>query len=252
MPALLEQLKVTTDAVVINQCGHEAIQKLNFHGNNILWIDSATRGLSVSRNLALKHSTGEFLLLVDDDEVLSHDLEKKLSRWFDEKPDKDILAFQVNGIERKFKSYAPDAHDISRFGSMKLSSVELALRGEAVRRAGISFNESFGSGAKYKMGEENIFLFTCFREKLSAAYVPEVIAGLHMDKSSWFTGFNEKYFTDRGATYYEMFGSMAGPMVLQFLIRKKELYQKDLSFGKALQCACSGIRERKMEKRKQK
>ena len=248
-PELLERLNVTTDAVVVNQCGRDARKEFEFRGHQVTWIDSSSRGLSVSRNIAVENASADYIVLVDDDEVLNDGLEEQVAGAFRAHEEMDVIAWQIEGIERKFKDYAPDAHEITKMGSMKLSSAELTMKRSSITDNGIRFHEKFGSGAKYKMGEENIFLFSCYGKGLRAFYIPERLARLHMEESTWFEGYNEKYFIDRGATYYEMFGWLSVPMVIQFLLRKKALYRETISAAKAFRMAMQGIRERKKDRR---
>lgn len=246
---LLERLNITTDAVVINQCSFSDKKILNFCGHNVLWLDTPTRGLSISRNLAIENSSADFLVIGDDDEVFSDDLEMTVETAFTAHPDMDVIAFQVHGIEDKFKDYCCNEYEISRMKSMQLSSVELCFRRRSLMEHHLRFNQSFGSGAQYKMGEENIFLFDCYRNNLRVYYIPRRIAWLHIGESTWFRGFNEKYFIDRGATYYEMFGWLSVPMVLQFVVRKYRLFSHEISAFKAISHALRGISQRRTEKK---
>ena len=50
---ILEKLNLNHDVVVINQCDVKA-EKVSKFDNHIIFIDTPTRGLSVSRNLAIK------------------------------------------------------------------------------------------------------------------------------------------------------------------------------------------------------
>lgn len=135
------------------------------------------------------------------------------------------------------------------FSSMRVSSVEIAMRRDRIVAQNIYFNENFGSGAKYQMGEENIFLFNCLKKNLKLFYIPKIIAGVWMGDSTWFKGFNSKYFIDRGATYYEMFGSLAPLMILQFIFRKRKLIQ-NLSIYQAFRYSFDGMLEWRNNRRK--
>ena len=59
-----------------------------------------------------------------------------------------------------------------------------------------------------------------------------------MKNSTWFSGFNEKYFFDRGATYYEMFGKLCDIFILQFIFRKRKNLQ--ISMNQAWKFARKG------------
>lgn len=87
---------------------------------------------------------------------------------------------------------------------MKLSSVEVAFRLDSIKKNGICFNEYFGAGSRFYMGEENIFLFDCLKRGLKILYVPIKVADLHIQNSSWFNGFDKTYFINRGASFTAM------------------------------------------------
>lgn len=241
-------MKIQTDAVVVNQCEKEGILEFKTGNRKICWVNSATRGLSKSRNIALKNATADIVLLCDDDEELVDEYSNIILSAFAKHPDADIIAFQVEGIEREFKQYSPTTKQLDYLSSLSVSSVEIALKRESVGK-NIRFREEFGTGAKYKMGEENIFLYDCLKNGLTLYYEPKCIARLHMDDSSWFDGFNQKYFFDRGAVYYELFGNLKGKlMLLVFAVKNYNRFKNEMSFFKALKYMFEGHKERKREK----
>lgn len=239
---LLDKINIRSDVVVVNQCGTDHIEIFNYKGHCIKWIDSSTKGLSKSRNIALSNASGDIVILTDDDVEYVDDYVNKINTAFSSHPEVDIIAFQVEGKDGKFKDYQNRETCLSYFTSMRVSSVEIAMKRKKILENNIWFNESFGSGAKYQMGEENIFLFNCLKNKLKLFYVPIVIANLWLGDSTWFKGFNSKYFIDRGATYYEMFGFWAPVMIGQFIVRKYRLI-KEISLYQAFRYSFIGMFE---------
>lgn len=73
-------MNINTDAVVINQCSIEQENNFIFNGKNIKWVDSLEKGLSKSRNMALKYASGDICLIADDDLEYVDLYEKKLLR----------------------------------------------------------------------------------------------------------------------------------------------------------------------------
>lgn len=51
--SLLEKMNIQSDAIVINQCGHDCIERFTFPGHDILWMSMNERGVGLSRNNAL-------------------------------------------------------------------------------------------------------------------------------------------------------------------------------------------------------
>ncbi len=105
------------------------------------------------------------------------------------------------------------------------------------------FHEKFGAGAKYSMGEENIFLYDALKKGLHIHYVPVQIASLRETESTWFTGYTDKYFRDRGANYCAMGKCLSIFLILQFALRKRKLYKGENTFFHSLVMMLKGRRE---------
>ena len=64
---------------------------------------------------------------------------------------------------------------------------------------GIRFSEDFGGGCLYGAGEDSLFLLDCLRSGLRVCGSAVVLGRCAKDASSWFEGYNEKYYYDKGA-----------------------------------------------------
>lgn len=240
--SLLDKINIHSNVVVVNQCGNDSIEEMGYNGYTIKWINSSSKGLSRSRNIALKNATADIVVLTDDDVEYVADYPEIIEKAFLSHPEMDIISFQVEGKNGKFKDYSEKEASLNFFGSMRVSSVEIAIKRKKIEEAKMQFNENFGSGARYRMGEENIFLFNCLKKKMRLYYFPKVIANVWIGDSTWFQGFNKKYFIDRGASYYEMFGIWTPLMIFQFVFRKRK-YIEDISLSQALKYAFIGMKE---------
>ncbi len=249
--AILEQMNVSTPAVVINQCDIEGRETITHRGHEVLWINTTERGLSKSRNMAIKNATADICVLADDDIIYEDGYGEAVLEAFRQCSDADIIGFEVFGIERKWKIYKetkPTRVGILR--SMKLASVEMGFRRKSVVESGITFNERIGAGTKYLMGEENAFLFHCMKKGLCVWFQPVHIANLHMDNSCWFPGWTEEYFIGRGAAFTAMDKNMAYFLILQWAIRKYKRYKNDMGIWRGIQLMCRGSRLYRKEGRK--
>lgn len=131
------------------------------------------RGLSASRNVAIKHATGDLLVLADDDIELRHEYLRKLQKLAEAHPETDIFSLQALTPEGKKLHYYPRAHftypDIPR--DFYFSSMGLVLRwGNFYPK----FDTRFGLGsARLHMCEENVFLHQCYKAGLRIDYYPQ-------------------------------------------------------------------------------
>ena len=240
---VLERLGLECNAVVVNQCDIDSVERFEHRGHLITWINSSERGLSRSRNMALANSKADICLLVDDDEELLKGYSHKILSAFERYAEADIIGFQAEGIEKTFKIYSGKEGPVGYIRSMRMASVEIALKRQSLVNNHLCFNEEIGAGTKYKMGEENTLLFNCLSAGLKIYYVPELICRIHIGDSTWFSGYDEDYFQARGAVFTAMSRRWVDLLILQFAVRKYRLYRTQISFFKACKLMLKGKRE---------
>ena len=187
-------------------------------------------------------------MIADDDMFYVKNYATTIKQAYKKHPDADIIAFIV---DREGKEYTPkikEEGELNSIMTMKLSSVQLSFKRESIERKGLRFDEEFGAGAKYPWGEENIFLFDCIRAGLKVYYVPVKIATLlDMDKTSWDRGNTPKHFEQQGAIYYRMSPSFWRVLTLQFVLRKRKIYSRDMSGISVYQAMVRGAKKYKRE-----
>lgn len=232
--SLLDEMNIQSEAVVINQCDRDEKQVVEYKGYSIVWVDTTERGLSRSRNMAIQNAEAEICLLADDDEVLLPGYLQIIENAFQENTAASVIRFQVEGIEKEFKKYPIEKQNIGFLKSMKISSVEIAFRRSAILDNELRFDVLLGAGAEFNHGEENVFMFDCLKKGLKIAYVPTLIAKLHIGNSSWFQGFDEEYFISSGASYTAMSRDLSWILILQFAVRRYKRYRNEMSFSKAI------------------
>ena len=232
-----DDLNITAPALIINQCSRNGVRKAEKNGRKIEIIETTDRGLSRSRNMALENAEQDEVIFCDNDVRYADDAFVQINSAFERNPDAGIIVFFIERPERHEPVYAEESV-MDRLHMMKIFSPEMAVRKSML--GNLRFNEDFGAGAKYSMGEENIFLFEAYRRGIKAVYVPVKIESLIPNESSWFRGYSGKFFTDRGAGYYAMEPSHWTVLSLQFLIRKHKLYSRDISFLQAWKCMKRG------------
>lgn len=238
---LFEKMNISSDAVIVNQCGYEKQEALCVQSHKLTYVCSEDVGLSKSRNKAISNSQDEgIVLLADDDLIYVDNYSELIQKTFDENPDYDIIRFQVKGINKSFKTYENQSKRLGYLSSLKTSSVEIAFRIEKIKKANIQFNEQFGAGSIYRMGEENIFLYECLKKGLKIKYEPIKIADLYIGESSWFTGFNKKYFYDRGAIFSALSNRWATVLILQFAFRHYKKYKSKMTLLQAIKEMLNG------------
>jgi hypothetical protein len=116
----------------------------------------------------------------------------------------------------------------------------------SVIKNAVCFNQLFGGGSMFTAGEDTMFIRDSIRKGLKVIAVPQCILKLNdLRPSTWFTGYDQKYFEDMGSSYYYHFRRLAIPcLVLQLLKRRKTLLQ-DVGFSQALQYVVKGVNKYK-------
>lgn len=230
---LAERMNIQTDAIIGNQCGRESIQSIELNGKKITYYNTADRGVGKNRNLVIEKSTADICILADDDMRFVDGYPDLMSRAVELAPDADIWVFNlIEKNPRRFVISEVTQIDYSSYG--KFGAARMAVRRSSIMRENISFSLLFGGGAKYGSGEDTLFLKECLDKKLKIVGVPLALAEMDQESlSTWFSGYNEKFFFDKGALYSALYHRAAPIYYLRFLIKYRSKYIGDYSFFKA-------------------
>jgi glycosyltransferase involved in cell wall biosynthesis len=228
-------MNLSTDFILVNQGDRDRMDHLSVGGKNGLVICDKGRGLSRSRNKAISASSLEICVIADDDVVYDIDYEKKILKAYESHPDADIIAFQVKRINTdQPKKFREEQSWENYLTVMKISSVEITFKRKSIVDNDIKFNPMIGAGAEFCVGEENIFLYDALKKGLKILYLPINIAVTDSGRSSWFKGYNERYFNSVGAAYYCMTHCFYWILIIQFAIRKYFLYKGNMPMMAAI------------------
>lgn len=89
-------------------------------------------------------------------------------------------------------------------------------------------------------------LLTEFMKKGYRVYTAPVTIGREeAGESTWFHGYNEKFFHDRGVLYHYLYGWLEWPLALRFLYAHKGMLCTEVSLQQARQWMREGIQEAK-------
>lgn len=240
--SLLDRMNIQSDAIVINQCDRNKIEKFNYKGCSIIWISLNERGIGLSRNTALMRATGDIVLFADDDVEYVDGYPEIIENAFkNHEADVILFDFKVKGSS----IYKPREYKYKRirwYNSMHFGAIHFACKRDKLYFEGIFFNLLFGGGAKYSCGEDNIFLSNVLKSGLKIITVPNCIGSVTFGDSTWFKGFNEKYFYDKGILLGNIFRKKAYILML-FLLLKNSDQTRELGFKKSLKISLRGIKE---------
>lgn len=247
---IIHRSNLQTDAVVVNQCDEESVKDINFTNNKgelcrVRFVNTKERGLSRSRNMALKNAWGDICIFCDDDEVLEGDYESVVFQQFEKNPSCSIIAFKL--IYNR-KVFADKEKNYNRFTAMSLSSAQLAFNRNAIMNTGVFFDPMLGSGSGNGGGEENKWLFQLLGKGLKAKYVPVLLAEVKSDSQSlWFNGYTDQYLINEGWVYKRIFGSViAYPLLWYRAIKHSRSYK--VKFSKFIYLLHKGFFDNRKQK----
>ena len=215
----LLKMNITSSCTVINQCGKNGYEK--YKNFNIHSFDEL--GTANSRNRGLDLVSEDIIILCDDDVVYEKDYEKKILDEFKNNPKADVIIFNVINPYRK-KRIIKKRRKLHIYNSLNYAAYNVAFRRKSVLSKNIRMNTMFGPGAVYKSGgDDSLFIVDCLKNKLNLYSSPVVIGKIVSDESTWFKGYNEKFFFDKGALFTAISKKHRVFMMKQFLIRHKRV-----------------------------
>lgn len=243
---LIKKMKITGEAVIINQVTKENIKLITEMTSTRKMFSYREKGLSRSRNKAIKKASSDICVIADDDLTYLDDYKEIISNAYAKYNDADIIAFYVESKTAGRPTTMQKEGRVKYLRSMKIASFQITFKRRSVLNKNISFDVDFGAGSgKYVMGEENIFLFDCLKNGLKIYFVPITIAEVNHEDSTWYNGFDENLMISKGAMFYRMSKLFSNIFILQFAIRKYKLYKNNMSLFEALKYMNKGKKERK-------
>lgn len=226
--AIAEQMNITCDAVIANQADRE--ETTRFQKDGITWemITTATTGVGLNRNIGLKAATAEMVLFADDDVVYNDGMPQAVMAAFRENPKADVIIFGMNIVKNGVITEKRHLQNkrLRLTNALRYGTYTIAARREALTRHNITFHEMFGGGCPFSAGEDSLFLKTCFDRGLRVYSHAYVLGSCRKDTSSWFTGYHEKYFYDKGVLLRHLFPKahyLLAPYFAFYFKRKTEL-----------------------------
>ena len=198
---------------------------------NIRVVNCFEKGLSKSRNLALENAVGKILLIADDDVIYQEGFSIKIINAYIQFPDAAAINFcAIKSDGSLMKEYPKHSkQNLNAFDVFNTSSIEMTLNKAILDKTKIRFDENFGLGGMFEMGEEAIFLFDLKSKKQQLIFEPEVIVKHPELTSSVKKSIEEKYYI-QGALYARIFKS--NYIYWIFVKLFFDLKQRKIRFGK--------------------
>lgn len=227
MDDIAEVMNLSSDAIVINQCDENSYKEYEHNGHIIKCYSFKEKGVGLSRNNALLRASADIVLFSDEDIRYKDDYAKIIVSEFEKRPNADMLLFNMDVVENRATYHTDSEKKVTRFNCGRYPTYSFAIRREKLHKANITFSLLFGGGAKYSNGEDSLFIRECIRKGLKITALPISIGKEEERESTWFKGYNTKFFFDRGVLYKPLYGVFAKPLALRFLLVHKKTFFAD-------------------------
>ncbi len=242
------QMNITGHVLLANQADRYDYDRQEHNGRVVEMITTPGRGLSKNRNTAIECSAEDtvYILFADDDLIFQDGYEKLVLDEFARHPEAEAIKFNLYDLSSvRTISMKP----IDRFRKATRRSVTssgvcgLVIRRDVLIKQNIRFNEYFGTGTEHYCGEDTIFLQEILNKKVRFYLSPVEIAGIDQTNSSWFQGYDEKYFKTTGMVFAAIHPRVAKLLAVRSAYRFSRRKNCDMIFSKILSYYWQGIRD---------
>ena len=224
--SLLQKMNIQTDAIVGNQCDENRFEKFKWKNHEINWISLQERGVGLNRNNALMRASAEIVVFADDDMRYVDNYDELIEQAYRRLPDADVIIFNLKKSADRQSSYVETDKKVGWCNYMRYGAARISAKLASIKLHGVYFNQCFGGGTEHSAGEDTLFLTACLRAGLKIYAVPEVIAELKDEReSTWFQGYTEKYFIDKGILYQVISRRFWKMLCLQDALRHARRYK---------------------------
>ena len=241
--SLLERMNIQTDAIVINQCDENKIEEFDFNGHKIKWYSLNERGVGLSRNTALMRADADILLFADDDVVYCDGYGEMIEDFFNQNHNMSFAVFNFKSLNPQRPEYI-DLKDrkLKWTNCLRYGAYRIAVRRDRIYKANINYSLLFGGGAPHQAGEDNLFITNCLQKGLKGKASSLMLGTVKQEESTWFKGYNEKYYIDRGVLFASMYGRWSKIVLLLFEL--KSIHKPStIRFRQRIKLGFQGIKE---------
>ena len=241
---LADKMNIASDAVIVSQKEDTDSEKEYVKGTDHIRVITRTdKGVGLSRNTCLAASMADVILFSDEDIVYEKEYAYTVMREFDAHPEADILLFNVKVCDERRTYWNEDFRQVKWYNCGRYPAYSIAARASALKMSGVKFSLLFGGGAKYSNGEDSLFLSDCLKAGLKLYATPVCIGEEIPRPSTWFNGYTDKFFYDRGVLYNVLYGKMAKIFGIRWLLKMKPAFSDEYPYNMAKMLLFKGIKD---------
>ena len=136
--SIVKKSNIRSDAIIINQTNVDKVEIKEYDFGTVKMISTTERGLSKSRNMALKNSTADFCVICDDDEVLTDNYVEMVEEAYME-TNADAIVFNIKSMNINIRPQEKLFEKVTKVNKFKsYSSVHVTFRRKIVNDNALS------------------------------------------------------------------------------------------------------------------
>lgn len=241
---IVDRMQLDSDAVIINQSERLGAEIIQHNNHTIEFFSFPQRGIGRSRNEAIMRSSGDICVFSDEDIVYDKGYAQAIAREFESNPRADMILFNIVVEESRRTYHISQRRRVRWYNCGRYGAVSFAVRRESLLASGVMFSLLFGGGARYSNGEDSLFLREFMKKGYRVYTAPVTIGREKSEESTWFRGYNESFFYDRGVLYHYLYGKGAGLFALRFLLAHRATLCQEMGLREAYRIMRNGIRQK--------
>lgn len=220
----IKEMNIHSNVVFANQCNHTSYDEVSFDGEHTAkMISTETKGVGINRNLALTYGDADYCIFADDDLKYVDGMEELVLTEFRTHPDADVFIFHFDtDSQRKQKRYKK-TRKVTPWEQMPWGGFRIAVKLDSIRKKNVWFSTLFGGGCIFPSGEDSLWLREAKKKGLVFYVSKETIGTISFDESTWFSGYNEKYYFGKGAYYHAAHSRTSILWFIYFSLRTRKL-----------------------------
>lgn len=244
LETIAKRMRLDSDAVIINQCGRLGYEEKVSGGHVLRFFSFPDRGVGRSRNEAILRAKGDICLFSDQDIVYENGYAEAILEEFRNRPDAHMILFNITVRESRRTYQITKRRRVRWYNCGRYGAVSFAVRREALLSLGVTFSLLFGGGARYSSGEDSLFLKEFMKKGGRVYTAPVAIGREEAEGSTWFEGYNEKFFYDRGVLYRHLYGRLDRIIAFRFLLAHRKKLCAEADLWQCLRWMRNGMKER--------
>jgi hypothetical protein len=194
--------------------------------NNIIYSMLTSKGVARNRNNALKYRVkNSICLLCDDDVIYFKNSFSTILSIFEKDQSLEILTFKIKTFEGKdYKNYKDFEFQQTIRSLTNIGIIDIAFREGIIDKYNLDFEERFGPGAYYGIGEDFIFMTDAIKRKVNIVYKPiDIVQHEYIGTGQIL---RDDIIFGRGAMFARVFGYYSILLNLYFALKNKNKYKK--------------------------